>query len=61
MVGWEAVILQDHLVVNFFIVEDYFTVNDIFKDCLALRHFHTDDEGLAVRFFLFDLLLREAM
>ena len=61
VVGRKAVIFQDHLVVNFFVAKDDFTVNDVFESCLALRYLHPDDEGLPFRFFFFDLLLRESM
>lgn len=61
VVRWEAIVFQDNLVIYIFVVEDDLPMNDVLERCLALRHLHSDDEGLAVRFLLFDLLFREVV
>ena len=51
-----AIILQYDLIIDFLVVKYYLAVNDVFKLRLALWHFHSDDKGLTVGFFLLQLL-----
>ena len=44
MVGWEPIIFQNDLIVNIFVIKDYFAMHDVFKSCLSFRHFHPDDK-----------------
>lgn len=57
VISWEPVILQDHLIVHIFVIEDYFSVDDVFELGLALWHLHANDVGLSVRLFLLNLVL----
>lgn len=61
VVGGEAVVLQNDLVVNVFVVEDYLTMDDVFESGLALGHLHADNVGLAVGLLFFDLILGQTI
>lgn len=60
MVSWEAIVLQNHLVVHVFIVEHNLAVHDVFKLSLPLRHFHSNDVRLAISLLLLNLLLAQS-
>ena len=61
VVGGEAVVLQDDLVVDVFVVEDYLTMDDVFEGGLALGHLHADDVRLTIGLLFLDLILGQTV
>ncbi len=57
MVGRESIVFQNDLIINIFVIEDYFTMHDVFKSGLSFGHFHPNDKWLAICFLFFNLLL----
>ena len=60
VIGWEAIIFQDDLIIYVFIVELNLSVNYILEMRNALRNLHPNDERLTVGFPLLNLLCRQA-
>ena len=57
VICWEPVILENDLIVNDTVIEHDFTMDDIPKLCLSFWNSHSDNVGLSVGLFLFELLL----
>lgn len=61
VVSWEAVIFNDHLIINHVVFKYYFAVHQILELCFAFRDFHPDYEWLAFCLFLRYLIRIVAM
>lgn len=57
MVGREAVVLEDYLVVDNGVVEDNLSMHEVLPNALALGNTHANDVGLAEGLLFLDLVL----
>ena len=58
MISWEAIVLENDLVVHVLVIPYDLAMNDVLELSLTFWHFHSDDIGITVSFFLLNLFLR---
>ena len=60
MVRWVAVILQNHLIVDYRVVEHDLAVDNIFENRFALGNAHSNDVGFTLCLLFSDLVCVES-